>query len=311
MRKQKLVLILVIILFLSQNIYSQCNISNTFPLKIGNIFYFKNIDISYLPYHNITTYYSCPILKDSVMNSHRYFYMSNYSGYSGWWRVDSLTGNLFTFDSANSCPNYYREILFDSLCVSSGDSVNKCGTSTIHCTSNENHTLFNQSNESRHLFASGGVPGLFSSTLDRIYDAGFGLVVTVNTFSGLHGIGGNVTTTLIGCKINGVVYGDTNTVSVQFISSNIPSEFSLHQNYPNPFNPSTVIRYQLSVAGFTTLRIFDLLGKEVATLVNEKQNAGSYAVDFNSSEFNLPSGIYFYTLNAGEFKQTRKMVLVK
>jgi len=59
------------------------------------------------------------------------------------------------------------------------------------------------------------------------------------------------------------------------------------------------------------IRYFDLLGKEVAQLVNEKQNAGSYVVDFNSSEFNLPSGIYFYTLNAGEFKETRKMVLIK
>ncbi len=99
--------------------------------------------------------------------------------------------------------------------------------------------------------------------------------------------------------------------SITPISNNSPDNFSLHQNYPNPFNPSTVIRYQLSAAGFTTLKVFDLLGKEVASLVNEKQNAGSYAVDFNSSDFNLPSGIYFYTLNVGEFKETKKMVLVK
>ncbi|MBX7046214.1 MAG: T9SS type A sorting domain-containing protein [Ignavibacteria bacterium] len=89
------------------------------------------------------------------------------------------------------------------------------------------------------------------------------------------------------------------------------SEYILTQNYPNPFNPSTVIRYQLSVAGFTTLKVFDLLGKEVVSLVNEKQSAGSYAVDFNSAEYNLPSGIYFYTLSAGEFKETRKMILIK
>ncbi|MBX7046217.1 MAG: T9SS type A sorting domain-containing protein [Ignavibacteria bacterium] len=101
------------------------------------------------------------------------------------------------------------------------------------------------------------------------------------------------------------------TVFVSQTSSTVPDKFSLRQNYPNPFNPSTVIRYQLSVAGNVSLKVFDLLGKEVATLVNEKQNAGSYAVDFNSAEFNLPSGIYFYTLSAGEFKETRKMVLVK
>jgi hypothetical protein len=99
--------------------------------------------------------------------------------------------------------------------------------------------------------------------------------------------------------------------SVSQISSNSPDDYILAQNYPNPFNPSTKINYEIKSSGFVTLKVFDLLGKEVATLVNEKQNAGSYAVDFNSTEFNLPSGIYFYTLNAGEFKETRKMVLVK
>ena len=99
--------------------------------------------------------------------------------------------------------------------------------------------------------------------------------------------------------------------SITPISNNGPDKFSLSQNYPNPFNPSTRVNYELKSSGFVSLKVFDLLGKEVASLVNEKQSAGSYAVDFNSSEFYLPSGIYFYTLNAGEFKETRKMVLVK
>ncbi|MBS1494798.1 MAG: T9SS type A sorting domain-containing protein [Bacteroidetes bacterium] len=98
---------------------------------------------------------------------------------------------------------------------------------------------------------------------------------------------------------------------VNLNSTNIPDKFSLSQNYPNPFNPSTKINYEIKNSGFVSLKVFDLLGKEVAALVNEKQNAGSYAVDFNSSEYNLPSGIYFYTLNAGEFKETKKMVLIK
>ncbi|MBX7044783.1 MAG: T9SS type A sorting domain-containing protein [Ignavibacteria bacterium] len=111
---------------------------------------------------------------------------------------------------------------------------------------------------------------------------------------------------------NGIIFKTTNG-GLTFIQNGTiaPDKFSLSQNYPNPFNPSTVIRYQLSVAGFTTLKVFDLLGKEVASLVNEKQSAGSYSVDFNSSEYNLPSGIYFYTLTAGDFKETRKMVLIK
>ncbi|MBN8571234.1 MAG: T9SS type A sorting domain-containing protein, partial [Ignavibacteria bacterium] len=80
-------------------------------------------------------------------------------------------------------------------------------------------------------------------------------------------------------------------------NSEIPVKYSLHQNYPNPFNPSTKIKYEIKFSGFVALKVFDLLGKEVASLVNEKQNAGSYAVDFNSTEFNLPSGVYFYILN--------------
>jgi len=98
---------------------------------------------------------------------------------------------------------------------------------------------------------------------------------------------------------------------VELINSNVPENYFLSQNYPNPFNPSTKINYKIKSSGVVSLKVFDLLGKEVAALINEKQNAGSYAVDFNSAEFNLPSGIYFYTLNAGEFKETKKMVLVK
>lgn len=100
-------------------------------------------------------------------------------------------------------------------------------------------------------------------------------------------------------------------VLVSQISTKSPDNFSLQQNYPNPFNPSTRINYELKITNYVSLKVFDLLGKEVASLVNEKQSAGSYAVDFNSSEYNLPSGIYFYTLTAGEFKETRKLVLIK
>ena len=89
----------------------------------------------------------------------------------------------------------------------------------------------------------------------------------------------------------------------------IPKNISLNQNYPNPFNPNTVISYRLSVAGYVMLRIFDITGKEIQALFSGKQNAGSYEVTFEGA--NLPSGLYFYSLQAGDFKETRKMVLVK
>lgn len=88
-----------------------------------------------------------------------------------------------------------------------------------------------------------------------------------------------------------------------------PSEFTLSQNYPNPFNPTTVIKYSIAKASDVSLKVYNLLGQEVATLVNTSQNIGSYEVKFNAS--NLSSGIYFYTLSADGLSFTKKMMLIK
>ena len=89
----------------------------------------------------------------------------------------------------------------------------------------------------------------------------------------------------------------------------IPTEFALYQNYPNPFNPSTVIEYEVPENSFVSLKVFDLLGKELVTLVNEEKSAGSYDVKFNARQF--ASGFYIYTINAGDFTSTKKMLLMK
>jgi photosystem II stability/assembly factor-like uncharacterized protein len=93
------------------------------------------------------------------------------------------------------------------------------------------------------------------------------------------------------------------------INSNIPDNYCLKQNYPNPFNPNTNIKYQIANNKFVTLKVFDLLGREVAILVNEFQKTGTYEVSFNGSEF--ASGIYFYKIQAGNFTQVKRMVLIK
>lgn len=93
------------------------------------------------------------------------------------------------------------------------------------------------------------------------------------------------------------------------VDINVVSEFELEQNYPNPFNPGTVISYQLPVNSEVTLKVFDLLGKEVATLVNEEKPAGRYEAKFDGS--GLTSGVYFYKLNAGGFHETNKLMLLK
>ena len=86
-------------------------------------------------------------------------------------------------------------------------------------------------------------------------------------------------------------------------------DFILYQNYPNPFNPTTNIRFQIAEGGFVNLKVYDVLGNEVATLVNEQKSSGEYQLEF--SAIGLPSGIYFYQLKAGNFTQTIKMILLK
>lgn len=97
--------------------------------------------------------------------------------------------------------------------------------------------------------------------------------------------------------------------SVEEANELVPSEFSLEQNYPNPFNPQTVIQFAIPKPVQIKLTVFDLLGKEQIILVNQPMQAGVYKVDFNGK--NLPSGVYFYSLEAGEFKQTRQFTLLK
>ncbi len=93
------------------------------------------------------------------------------------------------------------------------------------------------------------------------------------------------------------------------ISNETPVDYSVSQNYPNPFNPSTKINFALPKSGLVTLKIYDITGKEVATLVNEVKNVGTYSVDFNAS--NLSSGMYFYKISVNGFSEVKKMSLIK
>jgi hypothetical protein len=108
----------------------------------------------------------------------------------------------------------------------------------------------------------------------------------------------------------------SNEVEVQIL----PGKFSLEQNYPNPFNPSTKISWQSPVGSRQILKVFDVLGNEIATLVDEWKEAGSYEVEFQSEVGSLPNGradrqlangVYFYRLQVGDFIETKKMILMK
>lgn len=112
---------------------------------------------------------------------------------------------------------------------------------------------------------------------------------------------------LQGAIVDGIQYGTI--VSIDDQPELIPTQIVLHQNFPNPFNPSTAISYSINEDGLITLKVYDVLGKEVATLVNENKSVGNYEVEFNASQF--PCGVYIYTLQVNDFTASQKMLLLK
>ncbi|MDQ3022668.1 MAG: T9SS type A sorting domain-containing protein [Bacteroidota bacterium] len=98
-------------------------------------------------------------------------------------------------------------------------------------------------------------------------------------------------------------------VNINIVSNNIPAQILLSQNYPNPFNPTTHLEFRISNLEFVSLKVYDILGNEVTTLVNENKPAGNYSVEFNGE--GLPSGIYFYKLETENFSETKRMILLK
>lgn len=120
-------------------------------------------------------------------------------------------------------------------------------------------------------------------------------------------VGGDFTTAG-GVSANYIARWELGT-GIKQLNQNIPSGCELKQNYPNPFNPNTIMRFKIKESGFVTLKVYNNSGKEIETLVNEKHSAGEYEVNWDASAY--PSGIYFYELTAGDFKEVKKMMLVK
>lgn len=131
-------------------------------------------------------------------------------------------------------------------------------------------------------------------------------LITISTATG---VGDTVGVTGVTGLLAITMSGDSVVTSVGETGKEIPSETSLEQNYPNPFNPTTEIGFRIVNFGLVTLKVFDVLGREVATLVNEQLQPGTYERSFNGS--GLSSGIYFYRLQAGDFSATRKLMLLK
>jgi len=230
--------------------------------------------------------------------------MSAIGGTSGFvsglaFKDDKLTG---IGASSGSLPNIARTtdggVTWTSVSVGTGV--------TLYCT-----CKWIEGTNTCYISANTGAGGVVKKSTNG------GLTWTTMTTSGLTGITHmefkRVGTTVYGfaATANGAILKLIDVVTeVIPINSLLPTQFSLDQNYPNPFNPTTTINFSIPTSSKVTLKVYDALGKEVATLVNEFKNAGNYSTGFNA-DASLSSGVYFYTLSAGTFNSTKKLMLMK
>ncbi len=306
--------LLVFGLLLSTKIFAQVNPSlNYYPLHIGDEWQYK---ITYRPpdYKEKTFYLSRKVLSDTVLtNGQRYFLIEQpaftWEEIKGleriFVRVDSSNGMVYQFISANQ-----REQGIDSLFCRAGD---KFSWGTI-CWGVSDKTIFSMSKETVTLGSPTTTNG---NDLMWMRAMDIGIYYQSNFMSIVASTGNQYD--LVYAKINGVEYGQL--VDVKEEKNNIPQEFSLSQNFPNPFNPSTAIKFSIPSVGaehvqplHVTLKVYDLLGREITTLVNEEKAPGNYEVRFNAETRrgeSIPSGVYIYRLQAGSYSKTKKMILLK
>jgi photosystem II stability/assembly factor-like uncharacterized protein len=215
---------------------------------------------------------------------------------------DSNTGVVLTWSSFTSQLNssIYRTI-------DGGLSWNRWGDITL-ASITYGHILYDIACPSPNNVIAVGEKGLIIQTTDggstwKVHSTGttehlFGISLIANTGTavGTHG-------TIIHTKSIGVT-----SISEEGLSK-LPNHFSLEQNYPNPFNPSTSIRFELLSRSFVTLKVYDMVGREVVTLIHGMQEAGSHKVSFNAS--GNPSGIYFYRMTTDKYTETKKLILIQ
>ena len=285
-----------------------------YPLEVGNKWIFNIFRREYLTvgWNDIEGKMTREVVDDTLLpNGKNYFIIKQKESlFSSDWRteyfferIDSATGKIFRYDSTYDLP--LQDLTIDDLTAEVGDTL-------ILYRYQNNSTqpvVIYESNEQKY-FGEQILDRKISRLPNSLYYSSYSLTKGIGLDSLAAGFDlGYINWWLKGCVINGKVMGDTSlVVGVKDENQNRPNEFSLSQNYPNPFNPSTVISYQLAVNSKVSLKVYDVLGNEVATLVNEEKPAGKYQVKFNTQ---LASGVYFYQLRAGNFVQTKKFILMK
>jgi hypothetical protein len=297
--KKLSVLLFASILLLVKPIYSQSDsVLSYMPLAIGNQWQYEVHYVVTGPSNIDTTYYSLSIVeRDTIMpNGYQYQVIKNSNFYQeyNYIHIDSATACVYEYENDSS-----RGFKTDSLKCSEGDWFGLYHH--IQCIFIDTATVLDY--ETWIMTIDWPMLG-FSDTHTLAMDIG----MVFHEKSESEGTWVIITTrTLVYAKINGSEFGELVTVKNDI--NNELTDFNLHQNYPNPFNPVTTIKYQIPEFSFVTLKIYDVLGNEIETLVNEEKAAGSYAIEFGAD--GLTSGIYFYQLKADGYMETKKMILIK
>ena len=289
----------IFIFFLIGSIsFSQSNeFLDFYPLSVGNQWtMLSQFDVP--PYEE---HYFVSVEKDTLINDKIYFkikteYPFSNSKYYSFERIDTLTSQVIRYDK------YYSiDYIIDSLEAEGEDWFTAERYHSTYPFNNPTQCYWVKTDTILNIqTVIKAFQGINNDWWPPAYilAKGFGVVEILGT---------QWRTELVYAKIDGIEYG-TPVGNIKEESS-LPKEFLLTQNYPNPFNPSTTIKYQIPELSFVTVKVYDVLGSEVATLINEEKPIGSYEIEFDATT--LPSSIYFYRLQAGAFVETKKMVLMK
>lgn len=282
--------ICIILISFCYTLLAQNSNSEYYPLSVGNKWEYINLsyEVGTIP---DTTYHLKEVIGDTILLNGIKYYIVKESGHIHFERFDSLTneikyyenGGCGGFDDSRYSLNYNPDSTVQwNQCgaipyyISFEDTSNTLDTSFIILDSD--HLVDEQTIFQKHL-------GIRTQTFLEV---------------------GMYVSRLIGAIINGHIWGTITSISER---NTVIREYNLYPNYPNPFNPATTIKYSIPSFELIQIKIFDILGNELQTLVNQYKQPGNYKIEFSAGS--IPSGVYFYKIISGSYSETRKMILLR
>jgi hypothetical protein len=266
------------------------------------------------PFYNDSSAHSIEIIGDTILpngKEYKILFQKNIpdDGFSIriYERIDSLTACIYRYSTDPVMTN--NEYLVDSLLAKPGNyfAGSRTGYSSFGngifstlCIDEYEDTVLSIITDVKEMQDQSFIPGENYTLAKQLgYVSSWGCEFSCGS------------THLVYALIDGVEHGEKITNLEKSENITPTSGYKISQNYPNPFNPSTKIKYAVSNTQKVVIKIFDILGNEIATLVNEEKVPGEYEINFETTKYNLSSGVYFYQLRAGSFIQTKKMILMR